>query len=291
MKKIIALLFFCTLLPFAHANENENVSANKSASVSTNTRIVSSGSNITEIIFTLGAGDQIIGADKTSTSPPQAKSIATLGHPSHLSIEGVISLQPTVFISDDKYVNPTLNYKLQRAGAKILTVKQATNMEELILQIKEISYFLDRTQQGKALIQKLNTELDELAELKNKRPKPYQTGIFLYGKDSLVIAGKHTAVDFIMDMAGVINPASFDGNKPMTPESIVIINPDIIITVDKALSGNKAEERFFSIPAISVTPAGKNKRITAIPISHTNLGINTPKTAKKLFHEIYGTNE
>ncbi|NOH97513.1 ABC transporter substrate-binding protein [Vibrio sp. 99-70-13A1] len=288
MKKIICLLFFCTLLPIANAKAQASPSANKNAS--TNARIVSSGSNITEILFALGAGKQIVGADKTSSSPPQAKAIATLGHPSHLSIEGIISLRPTIFISDDKYLNPTLNYQLERAGTKVLIVKQASNMSELNTQIHEISYLLDLPQQGEALIKGLESDLEELSILKQTRSLPYMKAIFLYGKDSLLIAGQKTPIDFLLNMAGIVNPASFDGIKPMTPESIIIINPDVIITVDKALSGENGKERFFSIPAISATPAGINKRITTIPISHTNLGINTPKTAKKLFHEIYGTN-
>lgn len=271
-KAIYLLLIYFAFSTVANANE----------------RIISSGSNITEIIFELGVGHQVVGADKTSTSPSEAKKVAVLGHPSHLSIEGIISLRPTVFISDDKYFNPTLVSQLEHAGIKTLIIKQASNINELKMQIEHISQFLDKPHQGKQIIEKLNIELNELLKLKATRSHPYQKAIFLYGKDTLVIAGQKTPVDYLLNMAGLINPASFEGIKPMTPESIIIINPDIIITVDKALSGSNSADRFFSIPAISATPAGKHKRITTIPIAHTNLGINTPKTAKILFHEIYG---
>lgn len=271
-KTTYLLLFLCSLSPSVNASE----------------RIISSGSNITEIIYALGAGDQVVGSDKTSTSPSEAKANAILGHPSQLSIEGIISLRPTLFISDDKYLDTTLNHRLERSGTKTLILKQAKNINELNIQIQKISNFLNKSEQGEILIKSLDTELNELSMLRETRKPPFRKAIFLYGKDSLVIAGKKTPVDFLMNMAGVINPASFEGVKPMTPESIIIINPDVIITVDKALSNDSDKDRFFSIPAISATPAGKNRRITTIPISHTNLGINTMKTAKKLFIEIYG---
>ncbi|OLQ81828.1 hypothetical protein BIT28_23410 [Photobacterium proteolyticum] len=255
-------------------------------------RIIISGSNITEIVFALGAGGQVVGADKTSTSPKQAKAIAVLGHPSNLSVEGILSLSPTLYISDDKYLNRRLNSQLEQANVKTLILKQAINIADLKQQISLIALTLGKSQEGIVLINQLEKELNELKELKKSIKKP-QKAIFLYGKNSLLIAGQKTPVDRLLAMAGIINPASFEGVKPMTPESIIIINPDLIITVDKALAGKgqKGRERFFGIPAIGATPAGKNQRITTIPISHTNLGINTPKTAKKLFMEVYGTPE
>jgi iron complex transport system substrate-binding protein len=255
-------------------------------------RIIISGSHITEIVFELGAGEQVIGADKTSTSPEQAKAIAILGHPSNLSIEGILSLGPTLFISDDKYLNRKLNSQLEQASVTTLILKQAISLADLKQQIKLIALALDKKEQGAELIARLEKQSNELAILKQTINTP-QKALFLFGKDSLLMAGENTAVDRLLTMAGIVNVAGFEGMKPMTPESVIIANPDLLITVDKALAGKgqAGRDRFFGITAIAATPAGKNKRITMVPIAHTNLGINTLNTAKKLFTEVYGNQQ
>lgn len=253
-------------------------------------RIIVSGSHITEIVFALDSGDEVVGADKTSTSPPAAANIAVLGHPSNLSTEGVLSLTPTMYISDDKYLNKPLVNQIEALGVKTLVLKQAITFSDLKKQITVIAEFLNKEPQGKELIKHLNQQIEELEKLKETIAKP-QKAIFLYGREGLLIAGKNTPIDRLLTMAGIQNPVPFNGIKPMTPESVIMINPDVIITVDKALrgKGQKGLDRFLTIPAIAATPAGKNKYITSIPISHTNLGIGTPQTAKNLFTEIYGT--
>ncbi|NQZ92007.1 MAG: ABC transporter substrate-binding protein [Moritella sp.] len=256
---------------------------------SANERIIISGNHITEIVFALGAGKQVVGADKTSTSPEQAKAIAVLGHPSQLSIEGILSLNPTLFISDDKYLNRKLNSQLEQASVETLILKQAITLADLKQQIKLIALALDNKKQGAELIARLEKESNELSRLKQTINTP-QKALFLFGKDSLLIAGENTSIDRLLAMAGIVNAAGFEGMKPMTPESVIISNPDLLITVDKALAGKgqAGRDRFFGITAIAATPAGKNKRISMIPIAHTSLGINTLKTATKLFTEVYG---
>jgi len=255
-------------------------------------RIIISGNHITEIVFALGAGEQVVGADKTSTSPERAKAIAVLGHPSHLSIEGILSLGPTLFISDDKYLNRKLNSQLEQASVGTLILKQAITLADLQQQINLIALALDKKEQGAELIARLEKESTELTSLKQMINTP-QKALFLFGKDSLLIAGENTSIDRLLAMAGIVNAAGFEGMKPMTPESVIISNPDLLITVDKALAGKgqAGRDRFFGITAIAATPAGKNKRISMIPIAHTNLGINTLKTAKKLFTEVYGNQQ
>ena len=42
-------------------------------------RIVSLAPNLTELVFTVGAGERLVGADTFSNYPPEARSIARVG--------------------------------------------------------------------------------------------------------------------------------------------------------------------------------------------------------------------
>ncbi|MEM7524411.1 MAG: hypothetical protein AAF360_11760 [Pseudomonadota bacterium] len=51
-------------------------------------RIVSAGGDLTEIIFALGHGGRLVGADSTSTHPAEAKALPQVGYVRRLAAEG-----------------------------------------------------------------------------------------------------------------------------------------------------------------------------------------------------------
>ena len=62
-------------------------------------RIVIAGGALTEIVFALGAGDQVVGVDKTSSFPEKVKQLPQIGYWKLLNIEGILSLKPSLFIT------------------------------------------------------------------------------------------------------------------------------------------------------------------------------------------------
>ena len=65
----------------------------------TNERIVVAGGSLTEIVFALGAGDQVVGVDKTSNYPDTTKQLPQIGYWKLLNVEGILSLSPSLFIT------------------------------------------------------------------------------------------------------------------------------------------------------------------------------------------------
>jgi|GEM_PF-3344441 len=246
-------------------------------------RIVSVGSNITEILYALELGEHVVAADKTSTEPAAAISKALLGHPSNISMEGALSYLPTHYISDDKYPNPSLYHKLEDTNIKAIILPQATTVNELTEQITLIGKAFNRQNQAQSLITSLNSKRRKLSQLKSDKKIK---AAFIYGKDSLLMMGKNTSVDHLLTLASIENSFTFEGIKPVNPESLLMANPDVLLTVDKALN-NKT--RFFTLPGITGTTAGKNRIMYAIPIKQVNITLKTLDTALELHHLIYNS--
>ena len=59
-----------------------------------------------EIIWALGAQDQVVGVDLSSTYPPEIKNVQTVGYHRALSAEGILSLHPTAIIHDNNIGPP-----------------------------------------------------------------------------------------------------------------------------------------------------------------------------------------
>ena len=64
-------------------------------------RIVSLSPNITEILFTLGLGDKVVGRTEYCDYPPEAAVIPTVGDLFSPSIEMILALEPDVVAAID----------------------------------------------------------------------------------------------------------------------------------------------------------------------------------------------
>ncbi len=61
-------------------------------------RVVSLAPNITEILFFIGAGEQIVGAVEYSDFPPAARDLPVIGSHSRFDVEQILSLKPDLIV-------------------------------------------------------------------------------------------------------------------------------------------------------------------------------------------------
>src|SRR5437016_4652578 len=61
-------------------------------------RIVSSSPNVTEILFAIGAGDEVVGVDDYSKYPPEAGKCKRIGGLGNINVETLIALEPTLMV-------------------------------------------------------------------------------------------------------------------------------------------------------------------------------------------------
>lgn len=77
-----------------------------------------------------------------------------------------------------------------------------------------------------------------------------------------LIAGKDTAADWMLQLAGGKNLATHTGYKPFSVESLAGLSPDVLVFADRALTGDAARAALFKEnPILASTPAAKNSRV------------------------------
>src|SRR5215470_19215176 len=64
-------------------------------------RIVSLSKQYSEIIYALGANNDLVAVDLSSTYPPEIKSLPTVGYHRALSAEGIVAVKPTLVLHDN----------------------------------------------------------------------------------------------------------------------------------------------------------------------------------------------
>lgn len=225
-------------------------------------KIVSLNGAVTEIVAALGHEKDIVGVDVTSTFPESVKTTAKdLGHVRTISIESIIALKPTVILATEKDLSPELAEKIKGAGIEAHIFKQEFTPEGSKKLIGEVAGVLKHAD-FKALADKIDTDLAKVQPIA-KAPKV----LFIYarGAGTLMVAGTNTPIEKTIALAGGQNAITeFEDFKPLTPESLIKGNPDVILLFTSGLESLGGVDGLLKIQGIDKTNAGKNKKIIAM---------------------------
>ena len=98
---IVLFLLSIVILSCGRFNNNKKESNGK-------VRLVSVSKQLTEFLFALQQGDKVVGVDLSSTYPPEATKLPTVGYHRLLSTEGIISLEPTLVVHQGDVAPPSV---------------------------------------------------------------------------------------------------------------------------------------------------------------------------------------
>jgi iron complex transport system substrate-binding protein len=256
MKKI-GFLFLALLALSTACNSGTKQEETKEAKVETK-RIVSLSGSITEIIYAVGSQKELIGVDVTSTHPAAAEKLTNLGHVRKLAVESLLALNPTHVVMLEDEVSPDLKSKLKQAKIELVTFKHPNSVEDAKSMVKEVAKWLGKAEASEAIVAKIDTDIQKLEKL-NKKPKV----LFVYarGAGTLMVAGENTPLEKMIVLAGGENAGKgFTDFKPLTSESVIAANPDVILMFTSGAQ-SLGPDGIFNVPGVSATNAGKNKAL------------------------------
>ena len=256
---------------------------------SANQRIVIAGGALTEIVFALGAGDQVIGVDKTSSFPEQVKQLPQIGYWKLLNIEGILSLKPSLFITLIDVEPENIINQVNQSKVDVLALKRVPGTIDLLYEnINKIAVKLDKQKEGQALINQIRTNLADLETKIATHPQKTKVLALMSMGGTNSVAGKNTTIDALITIAGGENLANHNSFKSYTAESLITLNPEVIILNKHSIVQLGGLDKVNTIPGITETAAFKNNRITIIDDSYLfGIGPRVDEAAKILFQSFY----
>lgn len=192
-------------------------------------RIVSTAPGITEILFALGAGDQVVGDTTYCNYPEAAKSKAKIGGFRTPNLEAILALRPDVVFTRNDH--PDLARDLRRA--RIETVElQPDSVAGIYRAIQTIADKLGAPERGRVLISSLDKQIHQPLPKTDRRP----TVLFVVGHRpgtiaDVTVVGRGSFLDELIELAGGVNLAG-DITIPypkFSLENIIHLNPDVIL--------------------------------------------------------------
>ncbi|MBL0542012.1 heme/hemin ABC transporter substrate-binding protein [Aeromonas caviae] len=226
-------------------------------------RIVSIGPATTELILALGGEQSLVATDVSS---PEPRGVPKVGYHRALAAEGILSLSPTLVIGSDEMGPSSTLDQLRRANVKVEVMATAPTLANLNERIDTLAHLLGDQAAGSKLKEEIAAQSDTLAA-QAKQNKPLKVAFLLLHKGQPTsIAGGNTTASALVTLAGGVNPvAGLHDYKPVSTESLIELQPDLVLVSGRDWQQYQDPDAVLSqVPALSATPAGKNKAIHAI---------------------------
>jgi len=223
MKKSIlfvnfVLLLLCLTVGFlARAGNNEQ-------------RIISLAPATTEILFSLGLTEEIVGVSTFCNYPPAAMNKEKIGTFSQPDMEKILFLKPDIIFAAG-LEQAVIVEKLRQLGLEVY-VSDPSSMAELFQSISDIGALTHREEEARRLIDTMKSRIETIKRYVRHIPQDRRPKVFIEVWHSpLISVGRASFVDELISLAGGINIAS-DSPRAysyFSPEQVIGRNPDYII--------------------------------------------------------------
>lgn len=280
----VAAFALSGLLVQSHAAEGTKKSSTDTS------HIVSIGGDVTEILYALGQGENIVAVDTTSQFPPSVlKEKKNVGYMRALSSEGVLALNPSTIIASASAGPAEVVQALKSSSVPYVEIADENSTDGITQKITAISAAVSAENEGKALIARMSEEFALLAKDREKFGAPVRVLFILSAQNGrALVGGSGTSADAIIKLAGGENSAaSVMGFKPLVDEAIIELAPDVILMMRRG-DGHDAHKDILDLKGVRATPAGKANRVVIMDGSYLlGFGPRTPAAARDLMAKLY----
>ncbi|MFB5078896.1 hemin ABC transporter substrate-binding protein [Raoultella sp. C349492] len=227
-------------------------------------RIVVAGGSLSELIYALEAGNQVVGVDETTSWPPETARLPHIGYWKQLSSEGILSLRPDVFITWRDAGPQIVLDQLRTQKVNVVTLPRVpATVEQMYANIRQLAKTLRVPERGDALVNQIHQRLERVQHSVAAQKAPVRAMFILSaGSSAPQVAGKGSVADAILTLAGARNVASHEQYKSYSAESLIAANPEVIVVTSQMVDGDI--NRLRAVAGITHTAAWKNQRIVTV---------------------------
>lgn len=216
--------------------------------------IVSLQPSNTEILFSLGVGDQIIGATDYDTYPEAANDIERVSTSTVINAERIVELNPDVVIAytsgDEAQVT-----QLEDAGLKVFVIQSAASFDDVYGDIEQLGDVFGKAEKADELVEDIQAQIEEVQEKVAAAETKKKVYLEISPAPDIWTSASETFQNEILEAAGVDNIfADQTGWFSVAEEDVITKNPELIITtvnyIDDPVGEIKARTSWNTIQAI-----------------------------------------
>jgi iron complex transport system substrate-binding protein len=255
-------------------------------------RIVSTAPSITEALFALGLGDQVVGVSQYCDFPPAVATLPKVGTYVKPDAEAIARLVPDLVIM--QRTSNELTDRLNALHIRFIEVPHGT-LNDVFTGIQAISQAAGEPVRGTELVARIKNSLEAIQAKAKSMPSPRLIAIVDRKQGTLTdltAVGPGNYIDQILEIAGgtnVLAISSLPHYPHISLETVIRENPDFILD----LSNTQASESERQAARAGVLALWEqNSELTAVRNGHVYFGTSNallvpgpraPEAAQTLF--------
>lgn len=228
-------------------------------------RIVSLAPHVTELLFAVGAGPQVVAVTHYSDYPAEAARLPRVGGYNGISLEKVLALKPDLIVGWQSGNPPRDLARLKQMGIP-LYLSQAADLEAVASNMERLGGLSGHDATGRRAATTFRQRLAELRQAQVGKPR---LSVFLQvSRQPLMTVNGRQFLTALLEVCGGDNV--FAGLVPLVPqisaEAVVAARPAVMMSIDERSSLDVwrhwpsipavAHGRLYSLPADLVSRPG-----------------------------------
>lgn len=238
------------------------------AAFQTPKRIISLVPNVTEILFAIGAGPQVVAVSTYDIEPPEVRSLPAVGALVDPDTERIISLRPDLVITYGS--QDELQAQLTRASIPFFDYRHG-GLDHIMVTMRALGARTGHAEQAEQAARGLQAGIDAVRNRVAGKPRPRTLLVFGREPGSLrniyASAGRGFLHDMLVVAGGEDILSDIDRESAqVSSEMILARKPDVILELNAATRLNDADLKAVTAPwlTLSSVPAVRNKRVIVL---------------------------
>ena len=231
-------------------------------------RIISLVPSVTEMLFAVGAGSQVVGVSSYDTFPPEVARLPRVGALLDPDVERILSLKPDLVVT---YASQgSLEQQLQRAGIRIFSDRFG-RVPGILQTIRDVGTITGHAQESEAKAREIQTRLDAIKARVKGQPRPRT--LLVFGRDpgtlqQVYAVGGSSFLHDTLDLAGGENVFADVARESVQPSHEMLITraPEVVIELraSRMARSGGTEDLLKTWSLLPSIPAVRNRRVLAL---------------------------
>ena len=232
-------------------------------------RVVCVSKQINEFMYDIHAESVLVARDLTSIYPAAITKLPSVGYHRALSAEGIISMRPTMLLTDGNLGPDAVVTQVKKVGIPVLVLAPGSTADSAQLLMQRLGHEFHHEAQADSIVTAWNAEMSDAlrdsARWTSEHPPRVLVMHFGQIANDYLALKRGTTADQLIRWAGGVNAIdSTGGMLRLTPELIAKAAPDIIVATDVGFDRVGSAEKFAALPGVSLTPAARAGKVYRI---------------------------
>lgn len=207
------------------------------AAATTPQAIISLSPSTTEMLYAVGAGENVVAVDDQSDYPPEVPVTDLSGYMPNL--EAILAYAPDLVVTTDD--NGDIVSGLERAGVEVLLLPAGDDLDDTYTQLEQVGAATGHEAEAAEVVAGMKAEVDEIVASVPRRDEPLT--YFHELDDTYYTVTDDTFVGNAYSLLGLRSIATGGDPYPQLSEELIVdADPDLVFLADSQCCGVTPEK-------------------------------------------------